>query len=60
MALIIGTPVRFRPLYARARGVDPNHVYKLIRLYRRPGDPSYWALLDGPPTNQPVKLTELH
>jgi hypothetical protein len=59
MALVVGTPVRVRPRHAHARGVDPGHVFKLVRLYRKPGDPGYWAVLDGLPTAQPIKLTEL-
>jgi hypothetical protein len=60
MALILGTPVRFRPSSALARGLDPAQVYRLARLYHVPGDPSYRVVLDGVPADsRPVRLSEL-
>jgi hypothetical protein len=40
MALILGTPVRFRPAAAHKRGVSPKHTYRLARIYRLPDSPA--------------------
>jgi hypothetical protein len=58
--LILGAPVRFRPAYARAHGVDAEQVFTIRSLYRRPGHPAIWVILDGlpAPTNR-VPISEL-
>jgi hypothetical protein len=59
MAVIIGTPVRFRPAAAHRRGVSAKQTYRLARIYRRRGSPCYWAMLDGCRVSEPVRLSEL-
>jgi hypothetical protein len=61
VALIIGTRVRFRPDAASRRGIEPDRLFTLRRIYRRPGDPALWAVIaELPPGKNHVRLSELH
>jgi hypothetical protein len=59
MGLILGSHVRFRKDAAQRRNLSPNQVYRLVRLYRIPGDPGYRVVLDGLPAAHTVRLCEL-